>query len=74
MYLREHISIDGMPLHIVDTAGLRESEDKVEQEGIRRAHQEIKKADLILFVIEAAETLFELPTDTPVILIRNKLI
>ena len=42
--LRERIQIDGMPLHIIDTAGLRESSDRVEQEGIRRAHEEIKKA------------------------------
>ena len=37
--LREHILIDGMPMHIIDTAGLRESEDVVEQEGIRRAYR-----------------------------------
>jgi len=43
--LREHIQIDGLPLHIIDTAGMRESEDVVEQEGIRRAMQEIEKAD-----------------------------
>ncbi|MEI8640286.1 50S ribosome-binding GTPase [Pseudoalteromonas sp. Hal099] len=35
--LREHIHIDGMPLHIIDTAGLRESPDRVEQIGIERA-------------------------------------
>ncbi len=51
--LREHIIIDGMPLHIIDTAGLRESQDLVEQEGIKRAHTEIERADLILFVIDA---------------------
>lgn len=48
--LREHIQIDGMPLHIIDTAGLRESTDTVEQEGIRRAWAEIKKADHILLL------------------------
>lgn len=48
--LREHIQIDGMPLHIIDTAGLRESPDIVEQEGIRRALVEVEKADQILFV------------------------
>lgn len=51
--LRQHIQIDGLPLHIVDTAGLRESQDIVEQEGIRRAWQEISKADRILLVIDA---------------------
>jgi tRNA modification GTPase len=51
--LREHISIDGMPLHIIDTAGLRDSSDIVEQEGIRRAWQEIQEADLVLLVINS---------------------
>jgi len=50
--LREHIQIDGLPLHIIDTAGLRESEDVVEQEGIRRAMQEIEKADRLLYVMD----------------------
>ncbi len=52
--LREQIHIDGMPLHIIDTAGLRQSDDPVEQEGIRRAWQEIEKADRILFVIDSS--------------------
>ena len=50
--LREHIQIDGMPLHIVDTAGLRDSADEVEQEGIRRAWQEMESADRILLVVD----------------------
>lgn len=50
--LREHIDIDGLPLHIIDTAGLCESHDPVEQEGIRRAQQEIKKADCVLLVVD----------------------
>jgi len=53
--LKEHISIDGMPLHIIDTAGLHVSEDIVEQEGIRRAWQEIGEADLVLLVIDASK-------------------
>lgn len=52
--LREQIHIDGMPLHIVDTAGLRESGDAIEQEGIRRAWQEIAKADRVLLVIDSS--------------------
>ncbi|MBL1276089.1 MAG: tRNA uridine-5-carboxymethylaminomethyl(34) synthesis GTPase MnmE [Ectothiorhodospiraceae bacterium] len=48
--LREHIQIDGLPLHIVDTAGLRESDDAVEQEGVRRAWAEIEAADRIIFL------------------------
>lgn len=51
--LRERIHLDGMPLHIIDTAGLRDSADVVEQEGIRRAWHEIDSADRILFVIDS---------------------
>ncbi len=53
--LREHIQIDGMPLHIVDTAGLRESGDAVEQEGIRRAWTEMASADRILLVVDGTQ-------------------
>ena len=52
--LREHIQIDGMPLHIVDTAGLRDSADLVEQEGIKRAWREMETADHILLVVDDA--------------------
>ena len=50
--LREHIQIDGLPLHIIDTAGLRESEDVIEQEGVKRARQVIENADRILYVVD----------------------
>ncbi len=50
--LREHIQIDGMPLHIVDTAGLRHATDAIEQEGIRRAWEEIESADRLLLVVD----------------------
>jgi len=53
--LTEQIHIDGMPLHIIDTAGLRDSDDKVEQIGIERAWQEIKKADRVLLMVDASE-------------------
>jgi tRNA modification GTPase len=53
--LREHIQLDGMPLHVVDTAGLRDSDDEVEQEGIRRARLEIASADRILLVTDSTE-------------------
>lgn len=53
--LKEHIQIDGLPLHIIDTAGLRKSSDQVEQEGIRRAYQAIEKADTILFLVDGSE-------------------
>lgn len=50
--LREQIQIDGLPLHIVDTAGLRASDNIVEQIGIKRAREEISKADQILLIID----------------------
>jgi len=53
--LTEQIHIDGMPLHIIDTAGLRDSDDKVEQIGIERAWQEIKQADRVLLMVDASE-------------------
>ncbi len=54
--LRERIQIDGMPLHIIDTAGIRESDNAVEQEGIRRAQIELQKADKILLLIDSRES------------------
>ncbi len=77
--LHEHINIDGLPLHIVDTAGLRESEDIVEQEGIRRAMNAIEKADRLLYVIsgssreEEADILSGLPKDVGITFIHNKI-
>lgn len=78
--LRERITIDGMPLHIIDTAGLRESEDPVEAEGIRRAREEIRQADRVLWVFDDhADTQHPamdralLPEGVPVTLIRNKI-
>lgn len=53
--LAEQIHIDGMPLHIIDTAGLRDSDDRVEQIGIERAWQEIKQADRVLLMVDASE-------------------
>ena len=52
--LSEQINIDGMPLHITDTAGLRSSDDVVEQEGIKRALEAINTADRILLVIDSS--------------------
>ena len=54
--LREHIHLDGMPVHVIDTAGLRETTDIVEQEGVRRAEAAIQTADLILLMIDASQT------------------
>jgi tRNA modification GTPase len=52
--LRQAVQIDGMPLHLIDTAGLRTALDAVEAEGIRRARQEILRADRVLYVIDAS--------------------
>lgn len=61
--MREHIHIDGMPLHIIDTAGLREGADEVERIGIERAWAEINNADRILFMLDATTTDAEDPSD-----------
>lgn len=53
--LREAIQLDGMPLNLIDTAGLRDSADVVEQEGIRRAYAEMKKADRLLVMVDSRE-------------------
>jgi tRNA modification GTPase len=53
--LRMTIDIEGLPIHILDTAGLRHSDDPVEQEGIRRARKAIEEADLIMLVVDARE-------------------
>lgn len=57
--LKEHIHIDGMPLHIIDTAGLRENPDQVEAIGIQRAREAIKTADRILVVKDPTRTGFD---------------
>lgn len=83
--LREFIHIDGMPLHIVDTAGLRETQDIVEQEGVRRAYAHIAQADLVLLLIDARdceqETIEDiidnfqnkLPSSKPIVVLKNKI-
>jgi tRNA modification GTPase len=78
--LKEQIQIDGLPLHIIDTAGLRESGDQVEQEGIRRAREQIANADRVLWVFDdktdpehSAFDPDELPPGVPVLFVRNKI-
>jgi tRNA modification GTPase len=79
--LRHDIQIDAMPLRIIDTAGLRESADPVEQEGVRRAWAEIESADLILLMVddtcgmgaEEQAILSRLPERVPVLMIWNKI-
>jgi tRNA modification GTPase len=76
--LKETIHVNGMPLNIIDTAGLHDSEDKVEQEGIKRAHSEIERADVVLMVFDAQDKIPDLSIlpsgieEKPIILIKNK--
>jgi tRNA modification GTPase len=55
--LREHLALDGLPVTIVDTAGLRDTNDPVEREGVRRAKLEVARADRLLWVADAREPL-----------------
>ena len=55
--LREHISLRGIPIRINDTAGLRESENPVEREGIRRAWESIGLADVVIYLVDASRGL-----------------
>jgi tRNA modification GTPase len=78
--LREWIDLDGIPAHLADTAGLRESGDRVEAEGVRRARQALQEADLALLVIdlganpaEQLELVAELPDPARAIVVFNKL-
>ncbi|PIE25219.1 MAG: tRNA uridine-5-carboxymethylaminomethyl(34) synthesis GTPase MnmE [Neptuniibacter caesariensis] len=82
--LREHIHIDGMPLHIIDTAGLRDTADEVERIGIDRAWEEIRKADRVLLMVDSQsiktdapeqiwpEFVHQLPESSRITVIRNK--
>ncbi|WP_286263823.1 tRNA uridine-5-carboxymethylaminomethyl(34) synthesis GTPase MnmE [Thalassotalea atypica] len=82
--LTEQIHIDGMPLHIIDTAGLRESPDKVEQIGIERAWKEIEQADRVLLMVDSStdpisdiktywpEFFEKLPKNIGLTIVRNK--
>ncbi|MES2819323.1 MAG: tRNA uridine-5-carboxymethylaminomethyl(34) synthesis GTPase MnmE [Pseudomonadota bacterium] len=82
--LREHIHLDGMPLHVVDTAGLRDTQDQVERIGVARALEAIAQADRILLVVDSTapealdpfalwpEFLAQRPDPAKVTLIRNK--
>lgn len=79
--IQQSIQIDGVPLHIIDTAGLRETEDIVEKKGIERTYAAMDKADLVLLLIDTQNGLSEadqnllikLPTNLPVIIVFNKI-
>jgi tRNA modification GTPase len=72
--LRQHLNLDGLPLHLVDTAGLRAAVDAVEAEGVRRARHEIQRADRVLYVVDESigADLDHLP-DAAVTVVFNKI-
>ena len=76
--LREHIQIDGLPLHVIDTAGIHDAPDRVEQEGIRRARAAIAEAGRVLLVLDdrfpeqGEELLQELPAGVLITRVHNK--
>jgi len=75
--LRERIHVDGLPIHVVDTAGLRDTDDVIEVEGLRRARMEMSRADLVLYVVDAtlgfaAGEEGSLPAGTTTLVVWNK--
>ena len=79
--LRSTIQIEGIPLHIIDTAGLRETDDEVEKIGIERSWREIERADVVLLLVDARtgvgdadrEILARLPAGLKRITVHNKI-
>ncbi len=79
--LRENLNLRGMPLTLVDTAGLRDSDDPVEREGIRRARQALAQAELALFIVDGPQDLepadrlllASLPSALPRLVVHNKI-
>lgn len=81
--MREHVIVDDIPLHIIDTAGIRESDDVVEKEGIKRALDEVRRADLVIQLTDIKDSTKEehlnskilenLPKNTPIIRVFNKI-
>jgi len=77
--VREHIDIDGLPVHIVDTAGLRSGEGTIEREGIRRAKEQLNITDHALVIIDASaeeaveSVLAEVPSGVSFSIVRNKI-
>src|SRR6476660_3346987 len=68
-----HLDLDGYPVTVIDTAGIRESEDPVEQEGVRRARARAGEADLVLWLTDAFNERIAHEGTTPVWLVRNKI-
>ncbi|MDI3548527.1 MAG: tRNA modification GTPase [Halanaerobiales bacterium] len=77
--IEEYINIKGVPLKIIDTAGIRETQDMVEKIGVEKARESLKKADLILMMLDVSQGLtetdlqiYDLIKDKPVIIVVNK--
>lgn len=77
--IEEYINLDGIPLKIIDTAGVRESEDVVEQIGVEKTRSSLKKADLVIMMLDVSQGLteedfqvYELIKEQPTILVINK--
>ncbi|WP_407149579.1 tRNA uridine-5-carboxymethylaminomethyl(34) synthesis GTPase MnmE [Bradyrhizobium sp. ORS 86] len=66
------LDLDGYPVTVIDTAGIRETEDPVEQEGVRRARARAAEADLVLWLTDGADKAGAHEDATPVWLVRNK--
>jgi len=76
--LREQINIDGLAVELIDTAGLRDDPDRIEEEGIRRARNALKSADAVLWIQDANAELEEhidedVPDGAEIIIVRNKI-
>lgn len=70
--LREQLDIDGLAVTLVDTAGLRQTDDPVEGEGIRRAQRELERADLVLLLDDGSGAAIEVPPGLPRLAVRSK--
>ena len=80
--VKESIQIEGVPMHIIDTAGLRETADEVEEKGIERTWEAIRLADLVIFLTSPnteteagdlrAQILDALPPRCPVLELMNR--
>ena len=74
--VRQHVEIDGVALHLTDTAGLRESDDAIEQEGIKRAQKAISEADLTIHLIDDNDPhvrAIELPATNNILTVLTKI-
>ncbi|MCF8001514.1 MAG: tRNA uridine-5-carboxymethylaminomethyl(34) synthesis GTPase MnmE [Halanaerobiales bacterium] len=77
--IEEYINLDGIPLKVIDTAGVRESEDVVEKIGVEKTRESLKKADLVLMMLDVSQGLtkedkqvYNLIKGQPTIVVVNK--